>query len=665
MYLYKSRKNINFSFLLLIIAFLSLCEGTSAQSTFSFQGNYLYIENRPHTDVFDITPNGKIAVTLTYVSDSQLGGQITSFDPISGVKFDTKFVGFGPSSMKLVSIEGAIRIAVITTQGGPRAVTIYDMNSSGLLTQRAKMQLTSSGNDIGSNLVLSATARVGFTRVAANTGNSTQIVSFSLDDGSILNRITTFSSSILNMYEDASRRIIVSGSNHQLVFIDAKNPSQMVIAGQVTLPGNGPIGSYNMATAFSADGQYLFAADGLSVVNTLTRQVVTSINNSAYVANQLKIFDDGNTRLLAISSYSEDFRGFVLIDASDPTKLSIVSRGNYEQDLYQKRDFTFSQNGKRLYVAGSNSITALSVPTLTTIWDTPLRTAFRSAQIITFGQPERILGAWQSDNNFNATIFSLATIIEADIAPASTGDGAVQLDDVMRIRRFLNMSETPNMLTDEFQRADSAPYATRGDGKIQSNDVVQARRYQNHIDNLQAADGPINNASPSVQEELLNNLESSSTAPHELRIESVTATVGQEVTVNIRTDAFGDEAEYGFALNYDPSILSNPVIKANSSSAGVQDCSINPVGQINCSVGAFSTNQTGSNGFIGEIGAGNNQILLSVTFTVNPNATLGLSQLTFSSVSASNDSAQSLSMISTDGTLTVRLPKSRKRVRFF
>lgn len=253
--------------------------------------------------------------------------------------------------------------------------------------------------------------------------------------------------------------------------------------------------------------------------------------------------------------------------------------------------------------------------------------------------------------------------LEADVAYRPTGDGAIQSNDVVQVRRFLNTADTPNPNTNEFQRADSAPYNTKGDGMIQSNDVVQARRYLITADPVQTAGGP---TAPTANRESFAAARDDGKAQAEtpegtarrLYVENAQSSAGQMVTVNIRVDSqFGDEAEYGFAVNYDPAVLTNPIVGAGNAGAAIRDCFVNPSGRLNCSVGAFpNNNPSSSNAGIGEISAGTNQILITVTFTVAANAQPGTTPVTLTNVNASNDAAQSLSINSTNGTVTITAP---------
>ena len=80
----------------------------------------------------------------------------------------------------------------------------------------------------------------------------------------------------------------------------------------------------------------------------------------------------------------------------------------------------------------------------------------------------------------------------------------------------------------------------------------------------------------------------------EVRVQSTSTNAGQPVIVNIRVDAFGDEAAYGFVVLYDQTILSNPVIGAGNAGSLTRACNSGTAGVVNCSVGTFPNNAPGS-----------------------------------------------------------------------
>ena len=138
---------------------------------------------------------------------------------------------------------------------------------------------------------------------------------------------------------------------------------------------------------------------------------------------------------------------------------------------------------------------------------------------------------------------------ESDIAGRPGGDGIIQSNDVIQVQRFQIGLDQPYQ-SNEFQRADSAPFSVRGDGQIQSNDVVQAQRFQIGLDALQFAGGPLTssgnlqsltNGEPTNHKSgnSLPSLKKSTEQllPHELREQSAYTSNGQnQVVVNVRAD---------------------------------------------------------------------------------------------------------------------------------
>ena len=122
-------------------------------------------------------------------------------------------------------------------------------------------------------------------------------------------------------------------------------------------------------------------------------------------------------------------------------------------------------------------------------------------------------------------------------------------------------------------------------------------------------------------DKLKSELKSSEDELRQMRVENLMTTDGQTVTVSILVNAVGDEAEYDFTLNYDGRVLSKPVIGVGNTTATIRACNTKIVGAIKCSVGGFATNNPKSiDAGIGEIAAGENQILMTVQFTVLANA---------------------------------------------
>jgi len=165
----------------------------------------------------------------------------------------------------------------------------------------------------------------------------------------------------------------------------------------------------------------------------------------------------------------------------------------------------------------------------------------------------------------DATIQIRGGDTESDVAPRPDGsNGVVDGSDVTQIRRFA-VALDGSMLYNEFQRADSAPKANAGDGAITVADIMQARRYAAAIDAHAEANGPnavVPFAPKGVEGKRTNLLD-----PRGLSI--VRAYRGMnKLRVAIQLSAQGDETATGFSLNFDPTVLSNPVVTAGDDATG-------------------------------------------------------------------------------------------------
>ncbi|MCU1288664.1 MAG: hypothetical protein JWN60_893, partial [Acidobacteria bacterium] len=183
----------------------------------------------------------------------------------------------------------------------------------------------------------------------------------------------------------------------------------------------------------------------------------------------------------------------------------------------------------------------------------------------------------------SATLAVNALNLEGDInprpnqmdnpTPGQSGDSVVTSGDVTQIRRFVLGQDTADSITtNEFQKADTAPFDTKGDGNLNSGDVTQIRRYVLGIDPPTAAAGP---TMPATPQQLKLNAETSKEAesynqlaPQATRTLSVVRSALSEniltgntltVAVQLNTDAskIGATA-FNADLNYDTAVLSNP-----------------------------------------------------------------------------------------------------------
>ena len=269
-------------------------------------------------------------------------------------------------------------------------------------------------------------------------------------------------------------------------------------------------------------------------------------------------------------------------------------------------------------------------------------------------------------NNFVPTGY------EADVSTRPNGDGAVTSSDVSLIQGFQLQLGMPYQ-SNEFQRADCAPFSTKGDGAITSIDVSQAQGYQLGLNltdssSYQPAAGP---TAPTATPQptfaplaALGALKSKSKSGTDdviagvvnrvVRVVNTSTSSGQNVIVPIGVDAAGDESVYGFSINYDATKLSNPVVTIGNAGGAVAS-NTTQAGRIGVSV-TFGG---------GTINAGDNQVLVNVRFTVAANAAAGDTPVTFgdqptqrevASAPGSPGGVQVLPTTFTNGTVTIARP---------
>ena len=249
---------------------------------------------------------------------------------------------------------------------------------------------------------------------------------------------------------------------------------------------------------------------------------------------------------------------------------------------------------------------------------------------------------------------------ESDVAPRPNGDNQVDPTDVVQVRRFQIGLDDENTTTNEFQRADASPLSSRGDGSVDATDVVQARRYQVGLDPAQPASGPTQPSAPFTEFAGFAGSKKSGEKDNfggqrVIRVVNQTTSPGNVVTVPIQVDALGDEASYGFSLDYNSAILSSPNVQIGTAGGNVLS-NTNTAGKI-----GFSVDFGGST-----IAAGNNQLLVKISFNVTNNAPPGTTPLVFSDTPAirkvSDTGANSLPATFTDGNVNITAAVRQVRV---
>jgi hypothetical protein len=401
--------------LFLIILGADICDA----HFFRQPGTFIYASNTPIYKGFDTTADGKFAVALKDDLPNSQAGLLTSFDPTSGTVFDTANFGFGPLDVALAETSNGIRVVVLMSEGGPRKIYLYSLDSAGKFTLITSTQLTTSNIDLGSNLVLSAGSQTGFVIVSQTTAFYADLVTFSLNDGSILNRLQVsngqaqlFQETYVSMVERSNKRMLTFLKNvlsPSLEVIDAINPSQPVDKGAITLPNGGTYSSGgNAAVAFSADGRYAFMSGSyveFVAVDLSVMQTVSSMSGT-YVCGNMHIYENAQQRLLA--TQCRDTPAILLIDATNPSLPQVINVLNLNStETMEGGDVAFSTTGTRLFVQTGQRLFASTLPGLTTAWSETVPGAGGSYyapphHVMTYGARERVIAAWGDDALFGS-----------------------------------------------------------------------------------------------------------------------------------------------------------------------------------------------------------------------------------------------------------------------
>jgi hypothetical protein len=394
----KFRPFLSISSYVVAIILVAAVFNTTARAQFSNpSGGFLYALNQSQVDVFDVSPDGKIGIVLRNDPVAAHPAIITTFDPVLGTQFDSKTFGFGPLGVRLTKVGNNLRAVVLTSEGGPRRIYLFDVSNTGQLTQITSTQLTTSNADGGSNLVLSGSGAVGFAAVFASTNS--EIVSFSLSDGSIIKRVPVAAAppSHLTLFEGTNKRLLAYRQGATLKVLDVLDPAQPQEVASVALVTNNEFsGNFNDSIGFSSDGQFVFFANqffNFAAINLNTGQIVGTIpGNFRFL--RLEVFDSGQQRKLAVLSgpgATGGISALLLVDATNPSQLAVVKTVTPTDTAY----FKFAHDGSRLYAAEGSQLVAYDLPAFTTVWTQHVPGQLTTAhQVSVYGSNDEILGAW-------------------------------------------------------------------------------------------------------------------------------------------------------------------------------------------------------------------------------------------------------------------------------
>ncbi|HEU4768094.1 MAG TPA: Calx-beta domain-containing protein [Pyrinomonadaceae bacterium] len=391
------RSASTFAFAALLTLAFSL---TANAQYFKLSGSFTYhnIPSRPGYQVFDISPDGKMGVALRTHRDMN-APVITTFHPLFGDQFDTKTFGFGPLEVRMAKVGDKLRAVVLTSQGGPRRIYLFDISATGQLTEIGFTDLTTSVGDAGTNMVLSGQAGLGWIGVDTNASADDELVCFSLETGAVVKRSTLVGradSLILN--EGPNRRNIAYRSSSTFKLVNVLDSANPVETAGVALTRNDESSAHGMSdeAAFSADGRYVFFINNFhnfAAIDLNTKQIVATLASSfAFV--RIESFEDSQRRLLAVLSEPAGTGRTIellLIDATNPSQLTILKNISPAPAEH----FKFSNDGTRLFAASPSRLVAFNLPDFTTIWEQPTpNNPIHSNGLRVYGPNDEIVGAW-------------------------------------------------------------------------------------------------------------------------------------------------------------------------------------------------------------------------------------------------------------------------------
>jgi len=165
----------------------------------------------------------------------------------------------------------------------------------------------------------------------------------------------------------------------------------------------------------------------------------------------------------------------------------------------------------------------------------------------------------------DATIRVLGGDTEGDVSPRPNGsDGTLNGDDLTQVRRFIAKLDSA-MQYNELQRADMAPKTESGDGSLTVADIMQARRYVAGTDPRAEASGP--NVESFGRGKTIAG-KNAGLLPREVKPIKIIRHGANQIEVGIVLETQGDETGLGFGLNFDPAVLSNPVVSLRPIASG-------------------------------------------------------------------------------------------------
>jgi len=423
------------AFAAIVITFV--CFITVSAQFHPLPGTFFDHDFSPQSKVFDISPNGQLAITVRNDPTTAGSARLTTFDPILGTVLDNEiFISTGPREVRLAQVGSNLR-AVVLAGNAPRAIHLFDISPTGQISPITSTQLNTSNAVGGSNIVLSGPGAAGFAVVLGGTDR--ELISFSLNDGSILKRTPVAGTAeTIALHEGGDKRLLAfrSGLNLKVLnVLDAANP---VETASVPMTTNGEFSGFIFdGIIFSGNGRYVFFASQLfqfQAIDLNVGQVVGTIPG-LFRFVQVQSFEDSQRRLLAVLSLpsgTTNVQALLLVDATNPAQLTVLN--TLTQQSPMGMFFKFSHDGSRLYMAERGRLVAHNLAGFTTAWEqTVPGSNSREHQLEVYGPTGEILGAWQTSSLTD--VFSVFGAFPASPPNVSLSD-AVSIDETAATVNF-------------------------------------------------------------------------------------------------------------------------------------------------------------------------------------------------------------------------------------
>lgn len=378
----------------------------------------------PQHKVFDVSPNGQIAISVRSDPTTVGFARLTTFDPILGTVFDNE--SFGPAGareVRLVQVGSNLR-AVVLSGNAARTIHLFDISPTGQIAPITSTQLSTSNAVGGSNIVLSGQGAAGFVVVIG--GAERELVSFSLNDGSILKRSpVTGLAETLALYEQGGKRLLAFRSGLHLKVLNVLDAANPLETASVAMTTNGEFSGFGIdGITFSANGRYVFFTSQFfqfQAIDLDVGQVVGTIPG-LFRFVQVQSFEDSQRRLLAVLSLpsgTTDVSALLLVDATNPSQLTVLH--THTQQTALGLFFSFSHDGSRLYMAEPGRLVAYNLPDFGISWEQLVPGSnSREHQLNVYGPSGEILGVWQTSSATD--VFSLFGAFPASPPNVSLSD---------------------------------------------------------------------------------------------------------------------------------------------------------------------------------------------------------------------------------------------------